>query len=266
MRTVQMEYLRPREIAEERERCSIVYLPVAPLEWHGPAMPFGVDPLMAQEWARRSAKITGGVVMPTLFCGTERERPADILKAKGFEDAENLYVLGMDVPKTSVKSFYAKEDLFAITVREYLRLLVMQKYKLIVIVNGHGAWGQIGTLERLCAEFSGETDSKVITYFPSIEKEGEPTPDFGHGTLIETALMRYLYDEHIDLSEYPSRDVPLPYTDYGIADDSVFQGIASPDNCVIFDPRDATKEIGEKYFNIALDHLVEQVEAAYQSL
>ena len=34
MRTVQLELLRPGEILAERERCSIVYLPVGPLEWH----------------------------------------------------------------------------------------------------------------------------------------------------------------------------------------------------------------------------------------
>ena len=51
MRTVQMEYLRPHEILQEKERCSIVYLPVAPLEWHGPAMPYGTDPLVAQTLA-----------------------------------------------------------------------------------------------------------------------------------------------------------------------------------------------------------------------
>ena len=52
MRTVQFEYLRPEEILKEQERCSIAYLPVGPLEWHGPAMPFGTDPLAAWEVAK----------------------------------------------------------------------------------------------------------------------------------------------------------------------------------------------------------------------
>ena len=52
MRTVQLELLRPGEILAERERCSIVYLPVGPLEWHGPAMPYGTDALLAQSLAR----------------------------------------------------------------------------------------------------------------------------------------------------------------------------------------------------------------------
>lgn len=79
----------------------------------------------------------------------------------------------MDVPKNSMKSFYAREDMFAVIVREHLRLLVQQGYRLIVIVNGHGAWGQTSTLERLAVEFSNETPSKVIVGFPTIAREGE---------------------------------------------------------------------------------------------
>ena len=264
MRTVQLEYLRPGEILAEKERFSVVYLPIGPLEWHGPAMPYGTDPLMAQEIARAAARITGGVVMPTLFVGTERERPAYILEAKGFEDTQQ-YIIGMDVPKNPMKSFYAREDMFALIVRENLRLLVQQGYKLIVIVNGHGAWGQKSSLERLAIEFSNETPSKVIVSMPDILKEGEDA-DFGHGTLLETAIIRGLYDEHVDLSALPPREVPLRYTDYGIADDIVFSGKHTPGDCVQFDPRDATAELGLKYVTTAINHLVDFVNAAYAKL
>lgn len=264
MRTVQLEYLRPGEIMAEKERCSIVYLPIGPLEWHGPAMPYGTDPLMAQELARAAARITGGVVMPTLFVGTERERPSYILEAKGFEDP-NQYVIGMDVPKNPMKSFYAREDMFALIVREHLRLLVQQEYKLIVIVNGHGAWGQKGNLERLAIEFSNETASKVIVSMPDPLEEGE-TFDFGHGTLMETSIMRGLYDEHVELGDLPPREVPLKYTEFGIADDTVFEGHRSPGDAVIYDPRDATVELGLKLVTTAINHLVTLVNDTYAAL
>lgn len=264
MRTVQLEYLRPGEIMAEKERCSIVYLPIGPLEWHGPAMPYGTDPLMAQELARAAARITGGVVMPTLFVGTERERPSYILEAKGFEDP-NQYVIGMDVPKNPMKSFYAREDMFALIVREHLRLLVQQEYKLIVIVNGHGAWGQKGNLERLAIEFSNETASKVIVSMPDPLEEGE-TFDFGHGTLMETSIMRGLYDEHVELGDLPPREVPLKYTEFGIADDTVFEGRRSPGDAVIYDPRDATVELGLKFVTTAINHLVTLVNDTYAAL
>lgn len=265
MRSVQIEYLRPGEIQAERERCSIVYLPVAPLEWHGPAMPYGTDPLIAQALARRAAERIGGVVMPTLFFGTERERPSFILEAKGFENPEELYIWGMDVPNNSMKSYYAREDIFAITVREHLRLLVQQEYKLIVIVNAHGALGQRGTLERLATEFSNETQSRVLYNMIDICKD-DFQPDFGHGTLIETSLMRYLHDDCVCLSDLPDRTVKLKYTDWGIADDCVFGGIPSEDNCVIHDPRDATSELGERCFENALNNLCEKVQTCFAAL
>ncbi len=262
MRTVQMEFLRPGEILAEKQRCSIVYLPVGPLEWHGPAMPFGTDPLAAQALARRAAERLGGVVMPTLFVGTERERPADILATKGFENADSLYVVGMDVPKNSMKSFYAREDMFALMIREHLRLLAAQGYALIVIVNGHGAWGQRATVERLSVEFTNETDSRVLAVTPFELPEGAEF-DFGHGTIAETSMMRYLCDDNVHLASLPPRDVPLAYTDYGIADDFVFECKRSENNCVVYDPRDATPALGESVFNACLDSLIASVEAAY---
>ena len=266
MRTVQMEYLRPDEIVAERERKSIVYLPVGPLEWHGPGMPFGTDPLMAGFCAREAAKKTGGVVVPTLFFGTERDRPADILKAKGFEDAENMYVLGMDVPANSVPSFYAREEIFALMIREYLRMLVNLKYKLIVIMNGHGAWGQKASLERLAIEFSNETDSKVIVSMPDISIPEMPDLDYGHGTLVEASTLCYVRPEDVDMSTYPPRDVKLKYTDWGIADDCVFECNPPEDKCVIHDPRDASYELGEKLVNAAIDKLAAFVEEEYAKL
>ena len=265
MRTVQIEYLRPHEIQEARQHCSIVYLPVAPLEWHGPAMPYGTDPLIAQTLARRVALRTGGVVMPTLFFGTERERPAFILEAKGFEDPENLYIKGMDVPANCMKSYYAREDIFALTVREHLRLLVEQGYKLIVLVNGHGATGQRSSLDRLAKEFSGETDSYVLYHMIDIFAE-DFQPDFGHGTLIETSLIRHICDENVDLSQLPPRDVPLKYTEYGIADDTVFEGKRTPGDCVIHDPRDATAELGKRCMDNAVENLCREVEKIYASI
>lgn len=266
VRTVQMEFLRPDEILAERDRKSVVYLPVGPMEWHGPAMPFGTDALMAEWLAREAAKKTGGVVAPTLFFGTERDRPAYILEAKGFEHPEDMYVLGMDVPNTNLKSFYAREELFALMIREQLRFLVNTGYKLIVIVNGHGAWGQKGSIERLCTEFSNETPSKVITLMPEIQPDDMEELDFGHGCLVETSLLRYVRPDDVDLSQLPPREVPLDYKDYGIADDFVFEGKRSENDCVVYDPRDATYELGEKLCLTALKNAVETVEAEYGKL
>lgn len=100
MRSVYIEHLRPQEILDAQAQRSLVYLPLGPLEWHGPAMPFGTDPMAAAETARRAVLRTGGVVMPTLYCGTERERSPQLLEAMGFEDTSQ-YIVGQDFPRKS---------------------------------------------------------------------------------------------------------------------------------------------------------------------
>ena len=66
MREVRLELLRPDQIVAEKERCAIAYLPIGPLEWHGPAAPFGTDPLTAHESAVRCAREVGGGAAPAL--------------------------------------------------------------------------------------------------------------------------------------------------------------------------------------------------------
>lgn len=241
MRTVKFELLRPNEIIEEKRRFPVVYLPIGPLEWHGPHLALGMDPLNAEAIARLVAEETGGVVLPTFYWGTERERSPEMLRNIGFKGDE--WVIGMDFPKNTMPSLYAQEDAFGVAVREYLRLLVKQQYKLIVIINGHGGENHINTLTRLAKEFSAETESKVIyTITTFLEEEGKQ--DFGHATKVETSILTYLYPDCVDLNQLPPRDVKLYNLDYAIVDDASFRGNPASDFSVNNDPRDATRELG----------------------
>lgn len=262
MRTVQFEYLRPGEILEEQKRCSIAYLPVGPLEWHGPAMPYGTDPLAAAEVARRAAIMTGGVVIPPVFIGTERERSPRLLEDAGFEDT-GIYVKGMDVPRNTMASFYTPEEIFGCIIREYLRLLVRQGYELIVIVNGHGATGQKDTLSRLAVEFSHETSSQVISVL-GIASYDPNDEDQGHATRCETSIQMALNAENVDLNQLPPKSEKLKSSDWGIMDGCTFAGNPPKDKCVVFDPREATAEMGEKYLKASAAFVAEKVREAYR--
>ena len=125
--------------------------------------------------------------------------------------------------------------------------------------------GQRASLDRLAKEFTGETGSTVLYHMIDIYTEYFK-PDFGHGTLIETSLIRYICDENVDLSALPPRDVPLKYTDWGIADDSVFEGKRTEGDSVIFDPRDATPELGKRCMENAVNNLCAAVKKAYAAL
>lgn len=66
-----MAYLFPEEVAAARERIGLVILPIAPLEWHGPHMVMGTDPLLAHAFARRVAAKLRCPYFPALHVGTE---------------------------------------------------------------------------------------------------------------------------------------------------------------------------------------------------
>jgi creatinine amidohydrolase len=63
----------PNEAIAARERLPLAYLPIGPLEWHGPHAALGLDPITARELAILAAERGGGVVMPTVWWGEPRE-------------------------------------------------------------------------------------------------------------------------------------------------------------------------------------------------
>jgi creatinine amidohydrolase len=75
-------------LPEVLDRQSIVYLPIRPLEWHEPHLPLGTDPLQAETLAIAVAQQVGGVVHPTLYWDTERERQPELLRDLGFTGDE----------------------------------------------------------------------------------------------------------------------------------------------------------------------------------
>ena len=72
---VEFERMSPEEVLAARRRAAVVFLPVGPLEWHGPHLPLGTDGLVAHHIAVLVARQTGGVVLPTMFVGTDSLRP-----------------------------------------------------------------------------------------------------------------------------------------------------------------------------------------------
>ena len=121
-REVRFELLRPSQLIAERQRCPLVFLPLGPLEWHGPHLPVGTDPIVAHQVSLRLAREVGGVALPPLFVGTERERSPQMLRNIGFEGDE--YIVGMDFPGLPMHSLYLPEEVLAVVVRAYLGVLV----------------------------------------------------------------------------------------------------------------------------------------------
>lgn len=265
-REVRYEMLRPAALREELARSSLVFLPVAPLEYHGPHLPLGMDPINATQCALEACRRMGkGVVMPTLFMGTERERPDWMLESLGF--GKDQWVVGMDFPTATWKSHYYQEHLFGLVLASHLEMLISQGYKVVVVVNGHGAWNQLQTLDRLARHYTNTTEATVVWRLALALDVSEKNLA-GHADLAETSIMMYLEKEvfagekMVDLSTLPARGVPIRYPDFSIVDGPGFSEHPSPGRVVQTDPRDATVEKGKKVFNDTVEMFVDLASAA----
>ena len=262
MRTVQFELLRPAEIIAERERFPLDLQPLGPLEWHRPHLPYGTDPLHAETVSRRTAQAIGGVVMPTLYWGAERERNSTSLKHLGFKGDE--WIVGMDFPANSMKSLYTMEDVFALVIRARMELLIDQGYKLIVLVNGHGAANHMATLDRLAKEYSALSPARVL-FTTAFDPSPDGTYNIGHADALETSLMMAIQPDSVDLTGLPSLPEPLRNIDWGIVDGETFAGDPTADFTLRPDAdprRNSSPQQGEDALRGDVVRLTAQVQAA----
>jgi creatinine amidohydrolase len=263
--TRQIAHLRPEQVLEEMQRCPVLYLPLGPLEWHGPHLPLGVDALNAENAALLAAERTGGLVLPTLYWGTERERDAQMLDWLGLDPQS--YVVGMDFPANSLASMYCSEEILALLVREQLRLAVRVGFRLVVLVTGHGATNQIEVLQRLAVEFSAESPARVIVVLPFVTNSAG-VMEVGHASLIETAVMRALEPETVRIENLPALPEPLRNADWAVVDYLTFMGEPTPERTIHAqdDPRRADPEHGHTIIAQSVDQIVKQVQEALKTL
>jgi creatinine amidohydrolase len=256
MRTRKLELLRPEEILDEMRRCPVAYLPLGPLEWHGPHLPYGTDPLIASELAARVADRLGGIVHPCLFLGTERERDPATLKNLGFAGDE--WIVGMDFPANSLPSLYLPEEVLAILVRHQIYLLCRMGFQHVVLVNGHGGRNHVAALKRLCAEISAEGRCHVHYAFTFPEGAGTWSKRH-HASTDETAVMRHLLPETVDTGALPPAGRPIRARDFAVVDQDAFEGRNLPEGHITEDPRAATAALGEQHLAAAAEAVVTEL-------
>ena len=259
---VEYELMRPDEVTDARERCPVAFIPIGPLEWHGPHLAMGIDGLHAHHVAVRVARRIGGVVLPTLFAGSETVRlpgaGAQRLAPLGFTDDERI--VGMDFPHNSIKSLYFEESAFGITVRELVRGLKADPFRLLVLLNGHGAPNHQRTLQRIAAEET-EPGRIEVQYRTAWNPPLPPQTDPGHADQWETAIALAIDPSLVQVTALPPVTTPLRYSEFGIVDGRAFDGQAAPDFNVPVDsdPRYARREEGERLLEAAVTRIAEEV-------
>jgi creatinine amidohydrolase len=269
-REIRYEWLRPEELLAERGRCPLVFLPVAPLEYHGPHLPLGVDAINATRVAREACRSLGkGVVYPTVHAGTDGDRQAWMLESLGLP--RDSLVVGMDFPTARWKSHYAPDHVFALLLANEIEGLIAHGYRVVAVVNGHGAASQQETIRRLCDHYTRRTGTVVAgeLAFPG---DLDLVNLAGHADRFETSLMLHYQagkedarSDAVDLSRLPDRSTPIRYPDFSVVDGPGFTRDPPADRVVREDPRDATRELGARLCGEAVDKILAMVRTALAS-
>ncbi len=242
MREFRLEMMLPQQIRREMDALNLLYIPIAPLEFHGPHLPYGTDPLNAYAVAFKAAQKLGGLLHPTVYLGTEVPRPKDMVASFGLP--EETEVVGMDMPGLPLKSFYMPPDIFKESVRAIVQTAITVGFRRIVMLNGHGAFDQSRTLIELAGEMTG--DGIEVIYFIDFDT-GNPDEirAIGHAGDDETSLTLAHHPDLVHLEELPLTG-PLACKDYAIVDTDTFLCHPTPDYTTRTDPRLGTAAAGEE--------------------
>lgn len=261
MDEIRYELMRPQQIIAARQKVPVAYVPLGPLEWHGPHLPFGVDMIHAQSMALAAAREAGGVVLPPLPLGTETYIAPEGLRNRGFRGDERI--IGMDFPGFPLPSLYVEESALGVIVNELVRALKRQRFRVIVLVNGHGGPNHRGMLTRIAVEQS--EPGWIAVFLAGALLDTHPR---GHASLRETSYMLDTHPGSVDLAALPPLPNPIRTFEVGVLDHPTCAGQPAPDFsiCADQDPRRATAEHGRLDVLREGKSIAAKVQAALKSL
>jgi creatinine amidohydrolase len=165
------ERLHPAELEAAVARCPLAYVPLGPLEFHGPHLPFGVDAFEAHALCVRAAVRSGGVVLPPAYL------------ASGCLDLP--FTLDFD------------PELVHAWARATVAQLARRSFRAVVVLTGHGPLDLNHLLKRACREAEAEQPGLAAYGLCWLELNAarltEPEPDepttVDHAARIETSWM-----------------------------------------------------------------------------
>lgn len=191
------ETMKPGDLEEAIRTVPVAYLMVSPLEWHGDAMAFGTDPAVGTEIAEIAWHSTGGVLIPTLYIGSETE-----YKDWTSEGLTSYWGMEWVTREHNPGSLYISNNTFELVIRDMLYSIEKQGFKACVIVSGHGATEYI----RILKEFekrSADCPMRVI-YSDLVGNDRPEEAEFpgsgDHADFAEASVLGAVDSTMIDLS------------------------------------------------------------------
>jgi creatinine amidohydrolase len=219
---LRLEELRPLQLQKARDRAPVAYVPLGTIEWHERHLPLGNDALKAQGICLRAAQLTGGIVFPPLYWAVDRWAEKDGRRLRGKD-----YDAGYPLPGSM---YQVDEDLFENLLRQMLKEIFAQEFRVVVLMTGHNARNQEAIVKSVAHDFNMEAGRRCVWGL----SEYEPVADKyefarDHAGKWETCLQMALNPALVDMSQLP-QDLKVPLT--------ATSGV---------DPRiDASRELGER--------------------
>jgi len=199
---VRIQYLRPGELLHIQDKFPVAYQPIGTIEWHGRQNPLGCDTIKAESICIEAAKITGGVVMPPIYFGTDSIWDCGHGLGCGMDP-----VAGFQLPG----SFYKMpEELLLNFYKEACQNYLSRGFKLVVIVSGHNATPQQLLFDRLCYEMKSDEGLMPVCFtmeFAVLEKD-DPRRHSDHAGFYETSMMMHLTGERVNTNANDNCEIP----------------------------------------------------------
>jgi creatinine amidohydrolase len=232
---VRYDELLPHEFRKRLAERPIAYLPLGTLEWHGEHLPLGSDAMQSEGLMLECARRFGGIVMPPIYLGPDRAKPAEA----------GQMLIGMDYAESTTpprqldgSCYWVPAGFHLLMVDAILAQLKRAGFR-AVFADGHGpsrsSW--VDNLSERQARFG----LKLFGVTREIARQWKSQMD--HAARNETSLMMHYRPDLVDLSQLPSTRPTWPL------------GVAGED------PRDATAAYGKECMEKSVE-LVRQMFAA----
>ena len=245
--TVQLELMKPKDLAEARDHFPVAYLPIGAIEFHGYHLPVGLDTLKCHRLLCRLAAEIGGLVAPPLFYGY----------GGGHLDFEWTWMLEAETLQQVVLTT--------------LHGLEKSGFQVLVLMSGHYPNDQLfADIQTTYQAQGGQAKLLTVMEYDPFRAAGEAHGD--HASKWETSYMLALGADLVDMTQVNRNPEGLPLDDFpppvpGEHGTWWFEkdprhpwfGIAAPPGNT---PLDASAEAGEAAILRVIDWLAEQVHAA----
>lgn len=186
-----MEELLPQDFEAEKKLYPVIYLPFAPVEYHGCHVTLNSDTAKGYEMCLRAAKITGGLVYPLLPIAPIGHPP---MERDGIHD----FMRNNNYPGVFISASLCRRLLF-----EMLDVFAEDlNFKVCVMCGSHGPAETLA--KEICQEFKNIYKGMKITACGSLshskdiiqaEYEKLGIPRIRHGGCWETAMLYACRDD-----------------------------------------------------------------------